>query len=53
MGSFTFKWEHPAEEVYVTGTFDSWTKSVKLEKQGDVFQKTVDLKDASEKIYYK
>ncbi|KPM44598.1 hypothetical protein AK830_g1965 [Neonectria ditissima] len=53
MGSFTFKWEHPAEEVYVTGTFDSWTKSVKLEKEGNVFQKTVDLKDASEKIYYK
>jgi hypothetical protein len=45
--------EHPAEEVYVTGTFDDWTKSVKLEKEGDVFQKTVDLKDASKKIYYK
>jgi len=53
MGSYTFKWEHPAEEVYVTGTFDDWTKSVKLEKEGDVFQKTVDLKDASKKIYYK
>ncbi|CAM1501017.1 Fc.00g101790.m01.CDS01 [Cosmosporella sp. VM-42] len=53
MGSFTFKWEHPAEDVYVTGTFDSWTKSVKLEKEGDVFLKTVDLKDASTKIYYK
>ena len=45
--------EHPAEEVYVTGTFDSWTKSVQLEKKGDVFEKTVDLKDASSKIYYK
>ncbi|KAH7149713.1 hypothetical protein B0J13DRAFT_584156 [Dactylonectria estremocensis] len=53
MGSFTFKWEHPAEEVYVTGTFDGWTKSVKLQKDGDVFQKSVELKDASEKIYYK
>ncbi|KAF7549018.1 hypothetical protein G7Z17_g6671 [Cylindrodendrum hubeiense] len=53
MGSFTFKWEHPAEEVYVTGTFDGWTKSVKLEKEGDVFQKSVELKDASQKIYYK
>ncbi|RSL94690.1 hypothetical protein CEP52_012474 [Fusarium oligoseptatum] len=53
MGSFTFKWEHPADEVYVTGTFDDWTKSVKLEKTGDVFSKTVDLKDASSKIYYK
>ena len=37
----------------MTGTFDDWTKSVKLEKEGDVFQKTVDLKDASKKIYYK
>lgn len=39
----------------MTGTFDNWTKSVKLEKEGDVFQKTVDLdlSDASGKIYYK
>lgn len=37
----------------MTGTFDSWTKSVKLEKEGDVFQKSVELDDASEKIYYK
>ncbi|KAF4979821.1 hypothetical protein FZEAL_4037 [Fusarium zealandicum] len=53
MGSFTFKWEHPADEVYVTGTFDNWTKSVKLDKNGSVFSKTVDLKDTSDKIYYK
>ncbi|KAH6899639.1 hypothetical protein B0T10DRAFT_468263 [Thelonectria olida] len=45
--------EHAAEEVYVTGTFDDWTKSVKLDKIGDVFQKTVELPDASRKIYYK
>ena len=45
--------EHPADEVYVTGTFDNWTKSVKLEKQGDVFSKTVDLKEPEGKIYYK
>ncbi|KAH7148943.1 hypothetical protein EDB81DRAFT_650436 [Dactylonectria macrodidyma] len=53
MGSFTFKWYHPAEEVYVTGTFDGWTKSVRLQKDGDIFQKSVELEDASEKIYYK
>ncbi|KIL96143.1 hypothetical protein FAVG1_00885 [Fusarium avenaceum] len=53
MGSFTFKWEHPADEVYVTGTFDNWTKSVQLEKKGDVFSKTVDLKEPEGKIYYK
>ncbi|TQW04684.1 extensin-like protein [Cordyceps javanica] len=53
MGSYTFKWEHPAEEVYVTGTFDSWTKSVKLEKRGNIFEKTVNLEIPSDKIYYK
>ncbi|KAJ4155731.1 hypothetical protein LMH87_000962 [Akanthomyces muscarius] len=53
MGSYTFKWEHPAEEVYVTGTFDNWTKSVKLEKQGGIFEKTVSLEIPSDKIYYK
>ncbi|KAF6817093.1 hypothetical protein CMUS01_12160 [Colletotrichum musicola] len=44
---------HSAEEVYVTGTFDNWTKSEKLEKVGDSFEKTVTLPEASEKIYYK
>lgn len=45
--------EHPAEEVYVTGTFDDWSKSEKLEKVGDVFAKDVTLPSAAEKIYYK
>lgn len=45
--------DHPASEVYVTGTFDDWSKSEKLVKTGDVFQKDVTLKSADEKIYYK
>ncbi|KXH27223.1 hypothetical protein CSIM01_11247 [Colletotrichum simmondsii] len=53
MGTYKFTWAHPAEEVYVTGTFDNWTKSEKLEKVGSSFEKTVTLADASEKIYYK
>lgn len=54
MGTFTFKWEHPAaSDVYVTGTFDDWSKSAKLDKKGDGFEKTVTLSDASEKILYK
>ncbi|KAM0129623.1 hypothetical protein ACHAQE_009507 [Botrytis cinerea] len=53
MGSFVFKWEHPAEEVFVTGTFDNWSKSEKLVKKGDVFSKDVQLANAGEKIYYK
>lgn len=44
---------HPADEVYVTGTFDDWSKSEKLTKTGDVFEKNVTLSSAEEKIYYK
>ncbi|OTA84628.1 carbohydrate-binding module family 48 protein [Hypoxylon sp. CO27-5] len=53
MGTFVFKWEHPASEVYVTGTFDDWKKTEQLEKVGDHFEKAVTLQNASEKIYYK
>lgn len=35
--------DHPADEVYVTGTFDDWAKSVKLEKEDGVFVKQVEL----------
>jgi hypothetical protein len=45
--------EHPASEVYVTGTFDDWSKSEKLVKVGDSFLKDVTLPSASEKYYYK
>jgi Glycogen recognition site of AMP-activated protein kinase len=44
--------EHPANDVFVTGTFDDWNKTVKLDKEGDVFSKNVDLPKA-EKILYK
>lgn len=37
----------------MTGTFDDWTKSVKLDKVGDVFEKEVTFPDQVEKIYYK
>ncbi|KAI1363747.1 hypothetical protein F5Y08DRAFT_308672 [Xylaria arbuscula] len=53
MGSFVFKWDHPANEVYVTGSFDDWKKTEKLEKVGDHFEKKVQLPDASSKIDYK
>lgn len=45
--------EHSATEVYVTGTFDDWARSVKLEKKGDHFEKLVELPLANENIYYK
>lgn len=37
----------------MTGTFDNWSKSEKMEKVGDKFEKSVDLPDSSDKIYYK
>lgn len=37
----------------MTGTFDNWSKSEKMEKVGGVFEKAVELPDTSEKIYYK
>ncbi|QIX00536.1 hypothetical protein AMS68_006053 [Peltaster fructicola] len=51
--SFNFTWAHPAKEVFVTGSFDGWTKSVQLEKHGEIFQKEVPLPHVVDKIYYK
>ncbi|EMC92128.1 carbohydrate-binding module family 48 protein [Baudoinia panamericana UAMH 10762] len=53
MGSYNFRWEHPAEEVYVTGTFDNWSKTIKLDKKGTLHEKTVPLPSNSPKILYK
>ncbi|KAL1610069.1 Cruciform DNA binding protein [Paraconiothyrium brasiliense] len=43
MGKYTFTWEHAAHEVFVTGSFDDWRKTVKLEKEDGIFKKTVEL----------
>ena len=37
----------------MTGTFDDWSKSEKLVKNGDSFSKDVTLNSAADKIYYK
>ncbi|KAJ5953114.1 hypothetical protein N7454_000010 [Penicillium verhagenii] len=52
MGSYTFQWLSPASEVFVTGTFDDWGKTVKLDRVGDIFEKEVSL-PIGEKIQYK
>ncbi|CEJ56519.1 hypothetical protein PMG11_02723 [Penicillium brasilianum] len=52
MGTFTFKWPHSANEVFVTGTFDDWGKTVKLDRVGDIFAKEVSL-PTDKKIHYK
>jgi 1,4-alpha-glucan branching enzyme len=43
--------EHPANEVYVTGDFDGWKRTIQLEKEDGVFKKTVEL--PKEKHHYK
>ncbi|KNC96188.1 uncharacterized protein SPPG_08343 [Spizellomyces punctatus DAOM BR117] len=35
MPLLAFTWPHPAQTVHVTGTFDSWSHSLPLEKQPD------------------
>ncbi|TIA11827.1 hypothetical protein D6C81_07784 [Aureobasidium pullulans] len=53
MGSYTFTWDHPAQEVYVTGDFDNWSKSIKLNKNGDSFHKTVTIPGEEHRVHYK
>ncbi|PYH43550.1 carbohydrate-binding module family 48 protein [Aspergillus saccharolyticus JOP 1030-1] len=53
MGTYTFRWPYNANEVYVTGTFDDWGKTVRLDRNGDVFEKEVELPASEEKIQYK
>lgn len=37
----------------MTGTFDNWTKSQKLNRVDGSFEKEVQLSSAQDKIYYK
>ncbi|KAF2151482.1 carbohydrate-binding module family 48 protein [Myriangium duriaei CBS 260.36] len=53
MASYTFRWPHSANEVYVTGTFDNWAKTEKLEKNASGFEKKVQLSKVEDKIRYK
>ncbi|KAL1886197.1 hypothetical protein Plec18167_000126 [Paecilomyces lecythidis] len=53
MGTYIFRWPYEANEVFVTGTFDDWGKTVQLDKKGSVFEKEVHLPTADEKIQYK
>jgi hypothetical protein len=54
MGLYEFVWPHPAGEVIVTGTFDEWRGSVKLQRdnENENFSVSVDLGNA-EKVLYK
>lgn len=39
--------------MYVTGTFDDWKKSTKLDKVGSAHEKTVELPKSDDKVWYK
>ena len=49
----SFSRTQPATSVSVTGTFDDWSQSVTLEKNGSDFEKTVELPSSADKILYK
>ncbi|KGO77845.1 Immunoglobulin E-set [Penicillium italicum] len=52
MGTFTFQWPYNASEVFVTGNFDDWGKTVKLDRVGDIFVKEVTISPV-QKVQYK
>lgn len=37
----------------MTGTFDDWGKTIRLDRKGDVFEKEVPLPATEEKLHYK
>lgn len=43
---------YSANEVFVTGTFDDWGKTVKLDRVGDIFTKEVSV-PTGKRIHYK
>ncbi|KAL4778755.1 hypothetical protein BJX76DRAFT_352355 [Aspergillus varians] len=53
MASYTFRWPYKAKEVFVTGTFDDWGKTIKLDQKGDIFEKKVHLPVTGEKVHFK
>ncbi|KAL2364438.1 hypothetical protein RJZ56_002586 [Blastomyces dermatitidis] len=54
MSTHTFKWSDPTpNEVYVTGTFDNWARSVKLDRTEDGFRKDVAVPIVGGKLLYK
>lgn len=43
MVEYTFEWPYGGSEVFVSGTFDDWKKTVKLDKTSKGFSKAVTL----------
>ncbi|KAL2826993.1 hypothetical protein BDW59DRAFT_160573 [Aspergillus cavernicola] len=53
MGSYTFRWPAKADEVFVTGTFDDWGKTIRLDQKDDIFEKEVHFPRTGEKVHFK
>ncbi|ODQ65844.1 hypothetical protein NADFUDRAFT_82797 [Nadsonia fulvescens var. elongata DSM 6958] len=52
MCPYTFVWPYEATEVFVTGSFDNWSKSAQLTKESGSWKAVVDL-PADKKVLYK
>ncbi|EGE01930.1 hypothetical protein TEQG_00971 [Trichophyton equinum CBS 127.97] len=50
---YTFRWPRQAQEVIVTGSFDGWARSIRLERTDAGFEKEVLLPETDERILYK
>lgn len=50
--SNSFRVNNTVKEIYVTGDFDNWDCTVKLERKGDIFSKNVILGDVNKDISY-
>ncbi|EEH37468.2 hypothetical protein PAAG_07886 [Paracoccidioides lutzii Pb01] len=50
---FIYRSDKTAKEVYVTGTFDNWGRTVKLDRTEDGFRKDVEVPAISTKMLYK
>ncbi|CAO3617116.1 unnamed protein product [Cunninghamella blakesleeana] len=52
--SIEIHWKHGGNQVYLTGTFDQWQKTIRMEKQNGEFLGTIPSSFSSGKpIYYK
>lgn len=51
--TITFIWPYPANTVVATGTFDNWSCSLPLEKQGDTFTASTQVDETITELQYK
>jgi len=47
----TLQWNQPAQQVFISGTFNEWKQNIKLEKSGDIFKSTIDAPTTGDHAY--